>query len=86
MRAVYQPSGLDRLDPTLTRGECADHQFKFARSGNNPEAQLSKALDQAADRQYGVQGLETRLMRVGQVFSEDKRRIVAYGTREVRGG
>jgi hypothetical protein len=27
LQAVYQPSGLDRLDPTLTHGECADHQF-----------------------------------------------------------
>ncbi|MBQ9241488.1 MAG: hypothetical protein IJ164_09200 [Duodenibacillus sp.] len=41
------------------------------------------AVGQAAERQYGAQSSETRLMHLGLVFSEDKRQFVAYRARQV---
>ena len=58
-------------------------EFKFARKGDDPEALLAAALRQAAERRYGAQSSETRLMHLGLVFSEDKRQFVAYRARQV---
>ena len=57
-------------------------EFKFARKGDDPEELLAAALKQAAERQYGAQSPETRLMHLGLVFSEDKRQFVAYKARK----
>ena len=57
-------------------------EFKFARKGDDPEALLTAALRQAAERRYGAQSPETRLMHLGLVFSEDKRQFVAYKARK----
>ena len=56
-------------------------EFKFARQGDDPEALLARALSQSADRQYGSQSPEARLMHMGLVFSGDKRQFVAYKAR-----
>ncbi|MBQ9239805.1 MAG: PD-(D/E)XK nuclease domain-containing protein [Duodenibacillus sp.] len=57
-------------------------EFKFARKGDDPETLLAAALKQAAERRYGAQSPETRLMHLGLVFSEDKRQFVAYKARK----
>ena len=57
-------------------------EFKYARKGDDPEELLAAALKQAAERQYGAQSPETRLMHLGLVFSEDKRQFVAYKARK----
>ena len=71
-------NALGRSDLEFTIGET--HwvlEFKYAAGKANPEALLQKALSQMEGRMYGHQSGASRLMRVGIVFSEDKRQIVA---------
>ncbi len=72
-------NALGRSDLEFTTGET--HwvlEFKYAAGKDNPEALLEKALAQMEGRMYGRQAGESLLMRVGLVFSEERRQIVAF--------
>jgi hypothetical protein len=72
-------NALGRSDLEFTTGET--HwvlEFKYAAGKDNPEALLEKALAQMEGRMYGRQSGASRLMRVGLVFSEERRQIVAF--------
>jgi hypothetical protein len=72
-------NALGRSDLEFTTGET--HwvlEFKYAAGNDNPGALLQKALSQMEGRMYGRQSGASRLMRVGLVFSEAQRQIVAF--------
>ena len=71
-------NALGRSDLEFTIGETRwVLEFKYAAGKDNPGALLEKALSQMEGRMYGRQSGESRLMRVGLVFSEAQRQIVA---------
>jgi hypothetical protein len=72
-------NALGRSDLEFTTGET--HwvlEFKYAAGKDDPRVLLEKALAQMVGRRYGRQSGASRLMRVGLVFSEGKRQIVAF--------
>ena len=72
-------NALGRSDLEFTTGQT--HwvlEFKYAAGKDDPEELLQKALSQIEDRMYGRQSGASRLMRVGLVFSEEQRQIVAF--------
>ncbi len=72
-------NALGRSDLEFTTGET--HwvlEFKYAAGRDNPRELLQKALSQMEGRMYGRQSGASRLMRVGLVFSEAQRQIVAF--------
>ncbi len=71
-------NALGRSDLEFTIGETRwVLEFKYAAGKDNPGALLEKALSQMEGRMYGRQSGASRLMRVGLVFSEAQRQIVA---------